>query len=249
MLVRPAVVLFVLLAIASGPMVSDEWDQWEVGVAAYRAEDYETSVEEFAKWVVRHPEYSGAHFMLGQSLLAAGNRHGAVESLRTAYDLEPENVRAQIALAAALIATEQHDEAAALLGRVDILGMPLSQQAHVHELRAEALSENEDFKTTLRAPASAVDENPSDTDALYRYGVMLSDTGQTKLALDVFRRVVSLDRSYHNLIRLGEAQLAAKQHRRGIATFEQAGAKERESGCLATTSVWLTLPAATTTPR
>ena len=77
---------------------------WQAGIDAYRASDFERAVAEFRRIVDERPDQHAGHLMLGRSLLAAGKPDEAIEPLETAVTLDERNPDWKRMLANALTA-------------------------------------------------------------------------------------------------------------------------------------------------
>ncbi|MCY3590810.1 MAG: tetratricopeptide repeat protein [Acidobacteria bacterium] len=61
---------------------------WQAGIDAYRARDFEQAVAEFRQFVDERPDQHAGHLMLGRSLFAAERYKAAAAALRLAEDFE-----------------------------------------------------------------------------------------------------------------------------------------------------------------
>ena len=90
---KTLVSILVSLAIA-GPALAG----WEEGVAAFTKKDYEAARSEFQKVVDQNPDAFSGHYMLGLSLGFLNRKEEALNHLRKAYDLNPNDVAIKIEL-------------------------------------------------------------------------------------------------------------------------------------------------------
>ena len=71
---------------------------WQAGIDAYRAGDFEQAVAEFRQFVDERPGQYAGHLMLGRSLLAAERYKAAASALRRAISLKPGDWHAYVTL-------------------------------------------------------------------------------------------------------------------------------------------------------
>jgi len=80
-----ALCFLVLVVLAPGQLRAG----YTEGVEAFKSNDFDRAEEEFRSAVEVHPDYAGAHLMLGRTLLGQGASEEALASLERAVELEP----------------------------------------------------------------------------------------------------------------------------------------------------------------
>jgi len=166
---------------------------WEEGVAAFKAGNYTQAAKEFQAVVQAQPDWGGGYYMLGQALQKLNRDEEALQNLRKAYDLEPNEVSRQIALAKAYLDNRRYSDAAQLLGKINPSSLPKNQQGYYHQMASVAYEKSGQSDKALSALKQVADSNPNDGDAQYRYGVAAFNAGQAQAALAALEKAVRLD--------------------------------------------------------
>ena len=99
------------LLLVSLPSLAD----WDAGVAAYSSGNYSAAAQEFQTLVDQRSDCGVCYQMLGQSLLKLSRPQDAVNQLRKAYDLDPQNDGIRMPLARAYLEAKRYDDAVQLL--------------------------------------------------------------------------------------------------------------------------------------
>ncbi len=76
---------------------------WQAGIDAYKASDFEQAVAEFRQFVDERPDEHVGHLMLGRSLFGAGRTDEAIEPLERALELRPDYDAARLYLGRLLL--------------------------------------------------------------------------------------------------------------------------------------------------
>lgn len=166
---------------------------WEEGVAAFRSGNFTQAAKEFQAIVQERPEWPGGHFMLGQSLLKIDRSQDALTHLRKAYDLNPNDVSYQLALAKAYVDNKAYSNAVQLLDKIDENALSAGQQAAFHELSSVAYERSGQTDRALEALARTAGAKPQDANVQYRYGLALFNAGQTRPAVAALDKAIQLD--------------------------------------------------------
>ena len=166
---------------------------WEEGVAALKAKNYEQAAREFQGVTEQHPDWPDGYYMLGQSLLKLKRSGDALNALRKAYDLNPNEVKYQYTLGKTYALANRFREAAELLGKVDANALPASQRGDFYQTYAAALTRSGQGDRAVDALGKAAAANPSSADAQYNYGAALFNIGHTGDAVNALGKAVQLD--------------------------------------------------------
>lgn len=200
--------LAALLLLAVAATASAEW---EAGVAAFKAGKLDQAEREFEEVVAKQPEWPGGHFMLGQVLLKQEKSKEALEHLKRAYELKPDDISYQYALGQAYLRTGRYSESAQILKKINPASLPKAQQANYQKVLGAALSQAGDDSGALDAMRKAAQASPQDSDAWYNYGTAAFNAGDTPAGVAALEKAVGLDSGDANkqgayakaLIRLG----------------------------------------------
>jgi len=182
-----------LIAVALLAVAGSASAQWEDGVAAFKSGDYAKAAQEFQAIIDQQPDWPGAHYMLGQTLLKQKKHQEALAQLRKAYDLNPSDISYQLALGKAYLSVRRYGDAAQLLGGIDAASLPKPQQAAMLQMLAVAYDKSGDSGRALQALAGAVQANPSDADIQFQYGSAALNDGDTATAIKALGKAASLD--------------------------------------------------------
>jgi Flp pilus assembly protein TadD len=184
---------------------------WAAGVAAFQSGNLSAAVSEFQAIVQAQPEWPGGHKMLGMTYLRMKKGREAVDSLKKAYELSPEDPSVQIYLGEAYMATGRHGDAAAFLSKVNASSLNAEQRGYLARLRATALTKSGQTDGALGEYKKAVQANPNDAELQFQYGTTAYNAGDTNTAVSALAKAVQLDsrdtdkqKAYaHALIRQG----------------------------------------------
>jgi tetratricopeptide (TPR) repeat protein len=166
---------------------------WQAGVAAFQAGNLDVAAAEFQAIAQAQPEWPGGHKMLGMTYLRMKKGREAVESLKKAYELSPEDPSVQIYLGEAYMATGRYGDAAAFLSKVNTSSLDAKQQGYLARLRATALTKSGQTDRALAEYAKAVRANPNDADLQFQYGTTAYNAGDTNTAVSALAKAVQLD--------------------------------------------------------
>jgi len=181
-------IMVVLLAAAGSASA-----QWEDGVAAFKSGDYAKAAQEFQAIIDQQPDWPGAHYMLGQTLLKQKKNQEALAQLRKAYDLNPDDLSYQLALGKAYLSVRRYGDAAQLLGNIDAAALPKPQQAAMLQMLAVAYDKSGDSGRALQALSGAAQASPDNADIQFQYGSAALNNGDTATAVKALGKAASLD--------------------------------------------------------
>jgi tetratricopeptide (TPR) repeat protein len=168
---------------------------WQEGVDAFKAGNFSVAAKEFQAVVESSPNYANGYFMLGQSLTQLNRSQDAVNAYRKAYDLNPNSVDFQFALANAFLAAKRYGDAAELYGRIQPSGLPAAHQAAFHKNRAIALEKSGRGDEAIGALRDTARTSPNDAAAQYAYGVAAYNGGDLNAAIPALAKAVQLQAS------------------------------------------------------
>lgn len=183
------VLLFALLVLAAAAPADAGWEE---GVAAFKTKNYSVAAKEFQGVVEATPDYANGYFMLGQSLAQLNRNEDAVNAFRKAYDLNPNSVEFQFALANAFMAAKRYGDAAQLYGRINPSSLPSAHQGAYHTNKAIALEKSGRGDEVLGALQATARSNPNDPGAQYSYGVAAYNAGESAAAVAALGKAVQL---------------------------------------------------------
>jgi tetratricopeptide (TPR) repeat protein len=156
---------------------------WDEGVAAFSAKNYQEAADQFRGVVEKRPDEWRGHYMLGLSLQRLKKKEEALQHLRKAYDLNPNECSCKLALADAYMALKRHGDAAALLGSVDPASLDASHRAALYQMRGAAKLGLNDTAGAVSDLATLVRLKPDDADAQFLYGTAALRDGRTAVAV------------------------------------------------------------------
>jgi len=183
---KTLVSIFALLAIA-GPAFAG----WEEGVAAFTKKDYETARTEFQQVVNQNPDAFNGHYMLGLSLGFLGRKEEALNHVRKAYDLNPNDLMIKVELGRAYINMRRYADAAKLLGTVgdaDLGKLDERRRSAFYQMRAAAREKNGEEDGAYADYKKLASLLPQDAQIQLKYGVLASNGEQMSDALSALDR-------------------------------------------------------------
>ncbi len=134
---RKLLALALLIGVAfTGPVFADE--DWDAGVAAYKAKNYKVAADAFARYVEKVETAYQGHQLLGVSLLKSGQAAKAATHLSRANELEPNNVDIQLPLGQALLEAGKARDACGVLGRINATSLKEANKTSLYQMRASA---------------------------------------------------------------------------------------------------------------
>lgn len=187
-LITAAVVSLLVLG-AVGPAEAG----WEEGVQAFQSGNYSAAAKEFQAVVEASPEYASGHFMLAQALAQLNRDQDALTAFRKAYDLNPNSVQFQFALANAYLTVKRYGDAAQLYERIDASSLPANLRAAYQTNNAIALDKSGRGAEALAALRNTARSSPNNAGAQYAYGVAAYNAGETAMAVPALAKAVQLE--------------------------------------------------------
>lgn len=182
-----ALLLFVAGAAVAG---------WEEGVAAFRNGDYRTAATEFQTVVDQSPDASSGHYMLGLALRGLDRKEEALNHLRKAYDLNPNDVTIKIELGRSYIDVRRYADAAKLLGTVpesEVGGLDERRKGAFYKMRAGALEKAGNEEAAYADYKKLAGFYPQDAQIQHKYGILASNRDQMGDALNALDRAHRAD--------------------------------------------------------
>ncbi len=164
---------------------------WNAGVAAFTARDYQTAASEFQEVVDQQPDLFQGHYMLGQALVKLKRMQDALPHLRKAYDLNPNDVGVQMVLGKAYTDSRRYADAVSVLGKMD----PSKAGRHrvaLHQMLAKAYEKTGDERRMRGQLKSAADADPSNADLRFTYGAAAFNAGDMAGAIAALSKAVEL---------------------------------------------------------
>lgn len=184
------ILLFAALPLVAAVPASADWDQ---GVAAFKSGNYTQAAKEFQAIVQERPDWDGGHYMLGQALSKLNRNEEALSHLRKAYDLNPNQVSYQLALAKAYLDNRRYSDASQLLSKINPASLPKAQQSFYHQMTSVAYDKTGQSGLALDALRRVAASEPNNADAQYRYGLAAFNAGQSSTAISAIEKAVRLD--------------------------------------------------------
>lgn len=175
------------------PLSGAAWAGWDEALAAYQAGNYQAAADEASTYVEQAPDAWQGHWLLGSALLKLGRNSEGLNSLRQAYDLDPNQLQVQFDLAKAYLANGRAADAAALLQQVDSGSLPANAQGAYNQLLAKALADSGQGAAALAPLRAAASASPSDAGAQFAYGAAAQNAGELDAAAGALGKAVELD--------------------------------------------------------
>ena len=177
-----------VLALAAAGAASAEWN---AGVAAFKAKNYQAAANEFQEVVDQQPDLFQGHYMLGQTLLQLKRMQDALPHLRKAYDLNSNDIGVAMVLGKAYTDSRRYADAVTVLGKIDP-GSAGKHQVALHQMLARAYEKTGDERRMRGQLKSAADASPSDADLRFAYGAAAFNAGDMEGALVALAKAVQL---------------------------------------------------------
>lgn len=181
--------LAVAFVLGAGPVAAD----WNAGVDLYNQGRFAEAAEHFRGVVKTNPGWPGGYLMLGRCELALGQPKEALDHLRVAVTLGPEDPANAATLSRALIAADLHTEARELLEGLDLEELSLPWKAEFARMLARCLLAEDRAADAVAALETRLDDDP-DNAALHRaIASAYQATGDRMAVLDHLARAFVLD--------------------------------------------------------
>ncbi len=197
---RKTLVLGLLLGlVASGVTFADE--DWDAGVAAYKAKKYSEAAAAFGRYVDKVPDAYQGHMMLGQMLIKAKDYGKAASHLQTANELKANDPSIQLPLGQALLMGGKARDACAILSNVNEGALPKANQTVLYQLRATANCGGGSL-----ADLQKIAESKNDGNSWAAYGVAALNDNKVDTAISALNKAVQLD---GNNAKIRKSQISA----------------------------------------
>lgn len=166
---------------------------WEEGVAAFKEKKYQQAAAEFQKLVDQNPEGYRSHYMLGMSLQRLGRKEEALNHLREAYNLNPNDLSIKLELGKAYYTVRRYAEVTKLLNTVDVSKLPSSHQPPFYQMRGEAKLKMNDFNGGFSDYRALSKLSPKDAKVQYKLGAVALKADRLDDAVRALDMAVQLD--------------------------------------------------------
>lgn len=166
---------------------------WEEGVAAFKEKKYQQAAAEFQKLVDQNPEGFRSHYMLGMSLQRLGRKEEALNHLREAYNLNPNDLAIKMELGKAYFTVRRYAEVTKLLKTVDASKLPSSHQPPFYQMRGEAKLKMNDINGGFADYKALSRLAPKDAKVQYKFGAVALKADRLDEAIKALDRAVQLD--------------------------------------------------------
>jgi tetratricopeptide (TPR) repeat protein len=165
---------------------------WQAGVDAYKASDFEQAVAEFRRFVDERPDQHAGHLMLGRSLFAAGRSDEAIEPFERALELRPDDATARLYLGLAFHESSKWRDCVAALNELDTEALPPTFQGRAYQLRSACHARLGGTRSAASDLGRVADLKPTDAKARFDYGQWLHHDGQIHAAIAAYERAISM---------------------------------------------------------
>jgi tetratricopeptide (TPR) repeat protein len=166
---------------------------WNAGTAAFGAGNWSAAAAEFQAVLDAQPDWYGGHFMLGWTKLKQKQGKEAVQHLRKAYDLKPDDANIQLRLGEAYVQTRRYSDAVAFLSKIKMADLPTKSHGYLAQLKAVALTNSGQAAAAVGQLKTAANADPNNADLWYSYGKTAYSTGDTRTAIPALAKAVQLD--------------------------------------------------------
>ncbi|GAB4284481.1 MAG: hypothetical protein Kow0092_38910 [Deferrisomatales bacterium] len=173
-------------------------------------------------------ELTKIHQNIAVDLAKDGKADRAIESLRRALALRPDNAEAWFHLGLVHLRVQASAEALEALDRARELGV---DAAELHYRRAEALADLDRHEEAVEALRAAAEKEADWPELYYRLGVSLDHLKRYEEAVEAFERAIELDpREVAYYQSLGFTMESMGRHEQAVACFKRAVDLERRIG-------------------
>lgn len=165
---------------------------WEEGVAAFTSKNYQAAAGEFQELVDKQPNSFQGHYMLGLTLQQLNRKEEALNHLRKAYDLNPNDLNTKLALGKAYHAARRYGDVTNLLGSVDVNPLPSAQKVAFYQMRGQARLKQKDSSGAMNDFSQLAKLKPNDAQVQFNYGSLAIQAGQMDKGLAALDKAVKL---------------------------------------------------------
>ncbi|MEL7060157.1 MAG: tetratricopeptide repeat protein [Acidobacteriota bacterium] len=173
----------VLAVLSLALLVGPAWAGWEEGVAAFKQGNLQQAAAEFQEVVDQSPDGWQGHYMLGLVLQRQKKNQQALEHLRKAYDLNPNDLSIKSELGKSYHKANRFAEAAKVLNSVDASALPSDRRAAFYQLRGNSRLKSGNDGGALQDLAQLAKLKPSDAAIQYNYGLVALRAGNVDSAV------------------------------------------------------------------
>jgi len=114
------------LLVAAAPLAAHA--DWEQGMAAFDAGDFDAAAVQFTQVILADPEAHQGYYMMGRCYSELGRRDEAVANLEKAISIEQDEAAYALALGRELLSDGQHRRAHSVLGGISKDALEGSEQ-------------------------------------------------------------------------------------------------------------------------
>ncbi|MEM1206290.1 MAG: tetratricopeptide repeat protein [Acidobacteriota bacterium] len=168
---------------------------WDEGVAAFTSKNFETAAAEFQTVVDQNPDGFRGHYMLGASLRRLGRKEEAVNHLRKAYDLNPNDLSIQLELGNTYYSLRRHRDVAGLLGKLDASKLPASHRASLYQIRGQSRLKTDNVDGAFSDFQALAKLQPKNADVHFLLGSVALKADRIDSAITSLGNAVRLDGS------------------------------------------------------
>lgn len=166
------------------------------------------------------PDHADATHLSGMIHARTGNSEQALQLLRAAEKLHPENPAVLANLGNVLSSLRRFDEALSCYDRATAL---LPTAGEIHSLRGNALRKSGQFEAALAAYEKALTLNPGDAETLCNQGIVLKELGRHDLAVRSCDAAIALQpRMAQAHANRGAALAANNRHKEALLSLNTA---------------------------
>lgn len=182
-------IAFAILATAALPAFAG----WEEAVAAFRNRDFAAAASEFQKLVDQSPEEYRYHYMLGLTFQQQDRKAEALNHLRKAYNLNPNDLGIKLALGKAYTDSRRYQEVTGLFESVDASKLPVEQRPAFYRMRGDAYLKTDNVSAAMKDYKALTQADPKNSDYHYKYGAIALKADQLDTAIRALDQAVRLD--------------------------------------------------------
>jgi tetratricopeptide (TPR) repeat protein len=195
--------------------------QLNLGIALFKAGDYEKTVAELGPLLKTHPDNQQLTILLGMSQYGLENFAAASPLLKQASDRDPQNRTLLLTLAHSCLLSRQYPCVVDAYHRLIALN---AESAEVDMLVGEALDEMKDHEGAIREFRAAIAANPHEPNVHFGLGYLLWTRGQHQEAATEFRREIANDPHHlQAMLYLADTLILQNQNEEARPLLEQVG--------------------------
>jgi len=179
------------LLVAAAPLAAHA--DWEQGMAAFDAGDFDAAAVQFTQVILADPEAHEAYYMMGRCYSELGRRDEAVANLEKAISIEQDDAAYALALGRELLSDGQYRRAHSVLGGISKDAFGGSEQIVFGLLRVRAAIKSGHPEEAVEQAVELVQYDP-DRAAFHRaLGAALDAAGRREEAIAELARAFELD--------------------------------------------------------